>query len=681
MKWIQGFCGFFFLLAAGIINAQDKTPAKFGKLSPEDFSLRASPVIDSNTNAVIIADMGITTFKGNDAGWVSYVFKRKTRIKIINKKAFELATVKIPLYVDGDEKEKADDISAAAYNLENGNVVVTKMEKKDLFTTRIDKNRLEQKFSLPGVKENSIIEYSYSITSDFFFNIPAWQFQNIDYPCLWSEYEVTIPSLVGYVFNKRGVHPFQVDKADDGHEVYRIKEVNGDIRMATSESQVMNVNATTVKHRWAMKDIPPFYVENYLSSPENYMDEIDFQLARTFNGETTREVKNSWKKVTEDLLHEKDFALFMTDDQQNYWLDKPLADIVSGNADALQGAKDIFYYLSSHFTCINHHNKYIRSSLQDVFRSQKGNVGEINLLLTAMLLHQHITAAPVVLSTREYGYNYANYPILNRLDYVVCKATINGKEYYLDASQPLLGFGHLPANCYNGHARIISAEDSASVYFLADSIRENRRIFVNITNDETHKEQLTGAYTSSWGYMESFKLRQAIAETGEVQYVNTLKAMEGDELEINRAWIDSLKRPEDPLATHIEFTIKSQAANDIIYFNPVLWGGYKSNPFTAAERKYPVEMPYPVNETYNFTMEIPEGYVIDEVPKSSRVSYNENEGFFEYLTQKNENSVQLRTRIDLKKAYFDPQEYNALREFFGYVVKKMGEQIVFKRKK
>ena len=662
--------------------AQDKIPVKFGTVTPADFSLPASPAIDSNTNAVIIADLGVTTFKGNKLGWVSYVYKRKARIKILNKKGFDLATVKIRLYTYDEQTEVIDDFSAYTYNLENGKVVTTKMEKKDMFSNKLDKNRIEQKFTVPGVKENSIIEYSYTVISDFYFNIPSWQFQNIDYPSLWSEYQVTIPSLVGYVFNKRGVHKFDIDKADEGHESYLIREKSEDAKASIIDNEhMLSVNASTVKHRWVMKDVPAFYVENYITTPENYLDQIDFQLARTYNGESTREVKNTWEKATEDMLKEKDFAAFGTDESETFWLDKPVEDITRASNSSLQSAKDIYYYLTNNFTCTNHHSKYITTTLKDVYKKQKGEVGEINLLLTAMLQKKHITAAPVVLSTREYGYNYASYPILGRLDYVICKATIEGKEYYLDASYPLLGFGHLPPNCYNGHARVISMEDAASVYFLADSIKEHRGMYVSIMNSEKKPGTMEGSYANTMGFIESFKLRTELAAVGKEQYFKNFRGAPNDAIIVNDSWIDSLKKPEDPLKLNIDFSMPSFTADDIIYFSPLLWAGYKTNPFSAAVRKYPVEMPYPVNETYTLMMEIPTGFVVDEIPKSTRVSYNGQEGFFEYLVQKDANVVQLRCSIVMKKANFDPEEYDALRQFYGFIVKKQSEQIVFKRKK
>ncbi|MEO5684732.1 MAG: hypothetical protein ABIQ88_18975 [Chitinophagaceae bacterium] len=680
MKLISALLIPLFLSQPNLLFSQQKSSAVFGKVSPADFVMPASSAIDSSTSAVIINDGGVTSFKGNNSGWVSYIFKRKTRIKILNKNAFDLATVKIPLYTDGDRKEKLESFSAVTYNLENGAVVATKMEKNDLFTDRLDKNHIEQRFTLPGVKENAIIEYTYTVYSDFYFNIPEWDFQNINYPCLWSEYEVTIPSLVGYVFTKRGVHPFFIDKADDGHESYTLKKMSDDVRSAT-ENDLFSISANTVKHRWVMKDIPAFYVENYLSSPGNYIDRIDFQLSQTYDGETVHPVKNTWGKVTEDMLKDKDFAFFTSPEADNSWLDKNLAQVTKSDKESLQQAKDIYYYLSNNFTCINHHNKYIKTTLQDVWKTRKGGVGEINLLLTNMLLRKGITASPVVLSTREYGYNYASYPILGRLDYVICKATIDNRVYYLDASRPLLGFGHLPANCYNGHARVIDREDSASVYFLADSIKELQTSFVAIMNDPQGKGALMGSYENTQGYMGSYALRAAVTEDGQKKYFNDLQAAGGDEINITETGIDSLKNPELPVKVHAGFTIKSMTANDIVYFNPILWGEYKANPFTATTRKYPVEMPWPVNQVYLLNMETPDGFVIEELPKSTRVSFNDGEGSFEYLVQKNETGFQLRCVINMKKAGYDPADYNSLRDFFAYVVKKQSEQVVFKRKK
>jgi hypothetical protein len=83
--------------------------------------------------------------------------------------------------------------------------------------------------------------------------------------------------------------------------------------------------------------------------------------------------------------------------------------------------------------------------------------------------------------------------------------------------------------------------------------------------------------------------------------------------------------------------------------------------------------------TYLLTMEVPKGFRVDELPKSAQVKFNENQGFFEYLIQQNQGGIQMRVHLKLDKATFFPEEYNNLRDFFAYVVKKESEQIVFKK--
>jgi hypothetical protein len=90
-------------------------------------------------------------------------------------------------------------------------------------------------------------------------------------------------------------------------------------------------------------------------------------------------------------------------------------------------------------------------------------------------------------------------------------------------------------------------------------------------------------------------------------------------------------------------------------------------------------MNYVLNDTYILNMEIPKGYKVEELPKSTKVKYGDNEGMFEYIIGQADGKIQFRTRLYFTKALFAPEEYSMLREFFSYVVKKQAEQIVFKK--
>jgi hypothetical protein len=100
----------------------------------------------------------------------------------------------------------------------------------------------------------------------------------------------------------------------------------------------------------------------------------------------------------------------------------------------------------------------------------------------------------------------------------------------------------------------------------------------------------------------------------------------------------------------------------------------------ASERKYPIEMPYASDETYVFTMLIPDGYAVEELPKSARATLNGSDGTFDYLIGAQDGMIQLRCRLKLNRANFGPDDYGSLRDFYTLVVKKEAESIVLKKK-
>ena len=58
---------------------------------------------------------------------------------------------------DGDES--VEDIKATAFNLEGGKTVKTSLKKSEVKTTKIDDHNYQVEFTVPNVKEGTVIEY------------------------------------------------------------------------------------------------------------------------------------------------------------------------------------------------------------------------------------------------------------------------------------------------------------------------------------------------------------------------------------------------------------------------------------------------------------------------------------------------------------------------------------------
>jgi hypothetical protein len=264
--------------------------------------------------------------------------------------------------------------------------------------------------------------------------------------------------------------------------------------------------------------------------------------------------------------------------------------------------------------------------------------------------------------------------MLDRLNYVICYAIIDGRTYYLDATDRYLGFGKLPLNVYNGHARVINS-DTAAVYFMADAVKEVKTVNIQLSNSING---MTGSYSKTPGYYQSMYIRKQISVNTLEKYTKDLSEKYPKEITVSNVTVDSLKTLEAAVMVKHDLYFKT-GDEDIIYFNPLFDEGLKKNPFSAQTRNYPVEMPYPINESYTLVMDIPKGYKVDEVPKSTLFKFNETEGKFEYMVNVSDGKIKITRNLKLEKANYLISDYASLRDFFAGVIKKDSEQIVFKK--
>ena len=646
-----------------------KSPAKFGNVSEKDFANKIYP-IDSNASAVVIADIGSSEIVGNSKSWFSLEFKYYRRVHILNKNGYDEANVEIPLYNDGDNEEKLDNVKAVTYNLVNGKVVETKLDKGGIFKDKLDKHRTIKKFTLPDIKEGSIIEYQYTVSSDFLFNLQPWTFQG-QAPVLWSEYNLRIPEFFGYVFLTQGYRQYDIYDKKDARTDFRIQESR-----SAGATENLNFAANVSDYRWVMKNVPALKTEAFTSTLKNHIAKIEFQLSDYRYPLDPKPVMSSWSKFSEDLLKAEFFGNSL--DKNNGWLGDVMNPLIAGSSNNLEKAKKIYAYVRDNLTCTSHSASDLDQPLRNVLKTRNGTVAEINLLLIAMLKYVHINADPVVLSTRSHGYTNPIYPIWSKFNYVICDATIDNKTYFLDASEPRLGFGKLTPDCYNGHARIINA-DATPIEFLSDSLleRKNTSLIAFINS----KGEIEGSLQQQPGYYESHEIREKIKEKGKDEFFKDVKKVFTNDMQLISSQVDSLDNLEENIAISYSFKL-NQDKEDIMYINPMFGEGYKENPFKSAERFYPVEMPYTIDETYSFNMVIPEGYMLDELPKSLIAKLNEEgDGRFEYRISESMGNISMRCRLQLKRAFYAPEEYEMLREFFNFIVTKETEQIVLKKKK
>lgn len=678
MKLTQtGLLCFFGLFSLG----QESPYAKFGNVTAEALQKKVY-ILDTSASAVVLSDIFKGDLQGNLKGWFSLTTSRHRVVHILNKAAYSNpnaaynpATIEILLYTDGEKEEKLEDLKAITYNLENGKIVESKLEKSNVFTEKVDKRHILKKFTFPNVKEGSIIEYEYKVSSDFLGNVNPWFFQGY-LPVLWSEFNFSVPQFYTYSFVNQGyITPFITEKRPRNQQ-FLIREVERPGSNYAGRNETYTINTSVTDYRMVMKDVPGLKTEKFTSTLRNHFARIECQLVSQSEPLTAKDYRSTWPALTKTLM-ESDY-LGKGLQERDGWLTEETGKITSGATTETEKARRVFLYVRDNIVCTGNKGVYAEQSPQSTFRAKKGSIAEVNLLLTALLRNANLHASPLILSTTDHGFTVETHPLLSRFNYLVTQVQVGGKTVYLDASQNHLGFGKLLPTCYNGHARVVN-EEATPVYLVADSLNERKVTALYLAKGT--KSLWEGSVNQTPGYYNSYELRERIKADGQEKFFKDMQKDFGAEVKLADVRVDSLNNFDDPISLHYTISLNSEK-EDVIYVNPMLNEGYKTNPFKSAERRYPVEMPYTTDETYLLSMEVPDGYELDELPKPVKAKFDAaGKTFFEYLIQNSSGIISLRSRVKIDHTLYEPAEYEGLREFFNLIVKKHNEQIVFKKKK
>jgi hypothetical protein len=583
----------------------------------------------------------------------------------------------IPLYNDGKgNNEKVSALKGVTYNMENGKVVETKLKNDAIFKEKQDANIDITKVTMPNVKVGSVVELSYAVRSEFIFNFQDWEFQS-DIPIVWSEYRAIIPEYFRYEFYMQGYLPITENERTVApgsiSQVSKERTFNG----YTSSTSFSNdkIDYKKNQNRWVMKDVPAFKAEPFITTHNDYISKINFELASVQypNGQTQRYM-GSWEDINTEYLESENFGKEVTG---NGFLKKTVEEITSGSSSTEDKMKVIVDYVKSNVEWDGYSRRYPTKALKKALDDKKGNSSEINLLLASMLEKAGIHVNPVLISTRDHGFVRETAPISSQFNYVICMATIGDKTYLLDATERLLPNNMLPERCLNGNGFVVAKEGFKWVK-LQSPVKS--RIFANAEVALQSSGELSCNLNVQRGGFEALASRKRYLSRDESEYVKEFVGQRP--WEVTKKEIQNVKDIGLPVNEKYELQINEHvmATPDALYFNPFLLLRQEENPFKLETRAYPVDYGSTFERTYMSKVTIPEGYVIDELPPSKVMVLPGNAGKYTYSMVQSGNTIMLTSILNINQAIFPQNEYTGLREFYNQVVAKQAEQIVLKKK-
>ncbi|MBI6121167.1 DUF3857 domain-containing protein [Salegentibacter maritimus] len=655
---------FISLLLSQFVFSQKKD-LEFGVISDSEIEMKYYEK-DKEAKAVVLYDKGESIFFDIDNGY-NIQFKRHKRIKIFDKSESQHAEIAIPFYVDGFGKtEIIKSIKAFTYNTTNGKLTRKALSPSNIYEERINDRWRHKKFVFPDVQDGAILEYRYILETPFHFNLPDWQFQD-KIPTLYSEYQVSMIPFYEYVFIAQGVNDFDYQNSVKG----KTKRSWGSINKSYGKNIGSGIEFQDYIHTYVLTDIPAFTDESYISSINDYIIKMDFQLAKFHSprGGTT-DIISTWPELNESLLKNEKFGKYIK--KSSRLAKKILLEEINftGNTSS-QKAKDIIEYVKNNFEWNGEYGKYASQDVKDFFNSKRGNVADINLFMIGLLNEAEIKTKPIILSTRNHGKISTGYPFDHFTNYVVALVE-SDYSFLADGTEDLLSYNKLPTRCNNEIGLIVEKEATPKWISLKNNFPSKERNTITMILDTVTQDVKAQVSIKNTEY-ESYAAKKRFKNDS----VEIRKFYEDKIGDIKRSRTNGYKRNDFPYSMLFETKYETEKLGNNIVIMPFLNLPLSKNSLTQKERTYPVDFVYPWENQFRSSLEVPKNYSVLDMPKDYKVDNGLVEIQLKYSLT--DNTLFAQGSYKFKKSIYLAKEYAQIKNSLDEIVKYFNQPVVLEK--
>lgn len=638
---------------------------QLGKVTVEELQEKQHPT-DTSAVAAVLFKKARTFFTYSvKAGFIAN-HEIKYRIKIYKKEGLKWATFVVPYYI-GYEELTPDVIKfseAVTYNLDQDKILKTKLTSEGSFVEKINKYWKKTSVTLPNVKVGSVIEFKYVHKSENIFKFPDMIIQ-YNIPVNNFEYTTEIPEMYLYKSILNGYV-----------EVNSTNEITkGSCSFENEFRNQSYLNFTQINTKYTVQNVPALHEEIFINNIENYTSKIQQELERVrYTDKPDKDYSITWEGVSKTIFKEKEFGEELL--KAKYFVPH-VSRFFEGKTTQTEKMEAIFKHVQEKMSWDKTFGVYVDKGVEKAYEASTGNVAEINFILVNMLNIAGLNASPVLASTIDNGASV--FPGRTGFNYVMVSVIADGKSYLLDAANKFTAPNIYPLSLVNWSGRAVQSDGNSTEIKLTDTALSKSIFGINVKIDANGV--IKGNYKNQKTDFEALAFREKNVDvTTEVQIEKIESKYNG--LTISDYSITNLKTDlSKPVLEAYSFEIAHSF--DIIenkmYLNPLLFLKELKNPFKSQERKLPIYFGPTKQEKFIISIEIPQGYILENLPAPIRLEAQDNVADFSYNAKLDGNILQVVVSSQINKVIVTADYYETLKEFFQRTIDKLNEKIVLKK--
>ena len=179
---------------------------------------------------------------------------------------------------------------------------------------------------------------------------------------------------------------------------------------------------------------------------------------------------------------------------------------------------------------------------------------------------------------------------------------------------------------------------------------------------------------------EAFVFRGSKAGMNKENYLEQMESYLNG-IQISNYSVDNGSDFSKPIVENFNFESDNhcEIIGSKMYINPLLFFTQHKNPFVQETRDFPIYFGYPKQEKYNVSIEIPDGYAVESIPKILKIATGENVGLFNFNITAEEKVIQVSVTKEINSLIVSSAFYDVLKDFFQQMIQKQTEKIVLKK--
>lgn len=645
---------------------------KLGSVTREELEEKAHPT-DASAPAAVLFSRCTNSMLYTESSGFQLVTEVDMKIKIYKKEGYEYANKTVSYYNSETDKETVSVTKALTYNLVNGKIEKTKLKSEGEFTETLNKNWRAKKIMMPDVKEGSVVEYRYTITSPFLSVMPDWMFQQ-EIPVNTSKLITRIPEYYVFKPSFRGYYMPQISKTGATKSIYSTTKERSGTYVTQTKFSTDKLDYQEESIEYTLNNLPALKDESFVSNIDTYAAGIEHEISIIrYPNQPIKSFSSSWEDVAKTIYKNDDFGAELN--KSGYYEDA-VKPIIAAAKTPQEKIAALFVFVKGHMNWNENYGYSCRDGVRKAFKDKTGNVAEINLMLTSMLRSAGLDANPVLISTRSQ--KVPLFPSHSAFNYVVCGVKVGESVVLLDATSKNSMPNVLPTRALNWVGRMIKENGTVQEINLvpASLSRENITVMAKVESNGKCSGRTRYQYTDQ----NALRFRENVVGTSTESYLERLEKRYNG-LEVAGYKTQDEKDLTKPVMEEYEFSNGSgvEIIGDKLYISPMLYFTQSQNPFKLDKRDYPIDFIYPQQEKYMVSIALPEGYVIESIPQSAAVNMEENIGSFRYSMQPQGKGVQVMMSMDINYPVIPATYYETLKSFFQKMIEKQSEKIVLKK--